>query len=106
MICPGCNTLNFRDYKFCRECGRKLDAPSPAQVTQAMQAQGLPDGDDAQVQLRLDQAFQAFDVGELNEAARACQEALSLRPDSTAGHSLLGLIYERQGQLTDAILQY
>jgi tetratricopeptide (TPR) repeat protein len=62
--------------------------------------------DDAQVQRLLDEAFRALDAGNLSDAALACQGALALRPESTAAHSLLGLVYERQGELHDAIQQY
>src|SRR5947209_7456822 len=106
MICPGCNTLNLRDHKFCRECGRKL-APLPSQdLTVAMAASAAATSDDVQVQRLLDEAFLAFDSGRLSDAALACHGALALRPESTAAHSMLGLIYERQGDLLDAIQQY
>jgi tetratricopeptide (TPR) repeat protein len=106
MICPGCRTLNFRDYKFCRECGHKLDSPAPAQVTVSLAAPPAMADDDAQVYRLLDEAFRAMDAGNLSDAALACQGALALRPESTAAHSLLGLVYERQGELHDAIQQY
>jgi len=106
MICPGCQTLNFRDYKFCRECGHKLELPAPAQPTMMLTAQAAAASDDAQVQQLLDEAFRSLENGALGDAALACQGALALRPESTAAHSLLGLVYERQGNVPDAIQQY
>lgn len=106
MICPGCQTLNFREYKFCRECGQQLAAPPPAQPTMALDAVPVPVNDDLQMQRLLDEAFRALDAGSLSDAALACQGALALRPESTAAHSLLGLVYERQGEIADAIQQY
>jgi hypothetical protein len=106
MICPGCQTLNFRDYKFCRECGHKLELPPPAQPTMALDAAPVPVNEDVQVQRLLDEAFRALEAGNLSDAALACQGALALRPESTAAHSLLGLVYERQGGIPDAIQQY
>src|SRR6266702_2844578 len=101
MICPGCQTLNFREYKFCRECGQKLEPPTAAQSANTTALPSAPASDDAQIQHLLDEGFLAYDAGRLSDAALACQGALALRPDSTAAHSLLGLIYERQGELPD-----
>jgi tetratricopeptide (TPR) repeat protein len=106
MICPGCRTLNFRDYKYCRECGRKLDPPAPASLTLAMNAAADADDDEAALQQFLETAFREFDAGNYSTAALACQGALAIRPESTAAHSLLGLVYERQGEMQDAIQQY
>jgi tetratricopeptide (TPR) repeat protein len=64
------------------------------------------DDDDAKLQQLLDMAFLAYEAGNLGEAALACQGALAIRPESTAAHSLLGLVYEKQGQVPDAIQQY
>src|SRR5262245_23706430 len=97
MICPGCNTLNLRDHKFCRECGHKLDRLPSQDLTQQMAASVAAASDDVQVQRLLEESFLAFDAGRLSDAALACHGALAIRPESTAAHSMLGLIYEQQG---------
>lgn len=105
MICPSCKTLNFRDTKFCRECGQKLAAPPSPPALDATQL-SLGNPEDAQVQALLHQAFTAFEGGQTTDVRLACQAALALRPDSTAAHSLLGLIYEKEGKVAEAIHQF
>jgi hypothetical protein len=61
---------------------------------------------DAQVKALLDSAFYAFDDGRYPDARAACRGALALRPDSTAAHSLLGLICEKEGKTAEAIHQF
>ncbi|HEU4751504.1 MAG TPA: tetratricopeptide repeat protein [Armatimonadota bacterium] len=97
MVCPSCQTLNFRDFKFCRECGTHLPLPDP---------NSPDDGLSSQVERLLEQAFTLLDQGSADEAALAAQGALALNPDSASAHSILGLIYERQGRKTDAIQEF
>lgn len=104
MICPSCKSLNFRDTKFCRECGEKLAVPAPANLDATRLSLGNPE--ELQVQALLNQAFTEFDGGRTTDARLACQAALALRPDSTAAHSLLGLIYEKEGKTAEAIHQF
>jgi tetratricopeptide (TPR) repeat protein len=61
---------------------------------------------DATVQSLLEQAFAAFEAGQIADARMACESALSLRGESSAAHSLLGLIYEKQGRRADAIREF
>jgi Tetratricopeptide repeat len=105
MICPSCKTLNFRDTKFCRECGQKLAVPSTPPALDATRL-SLGNPEDVQVPALLHQAFTAFEAGQTTDARLACQSALALRPDSTAAHSLLGLIYEKEGKTAEAIHQF
>ena len=46
----------------------------------------------------LDEAFQAFEQGDDERARRLCREALSIDPQSSTAHSLMGLLYEREGR--------
>ncbi|MCC7495272.1 MAG: hypothetical protein IT204_23185 [Fimbriimonadaceae bacterium] len=57
---------------------------------------------DLQVKRLLDEAFQAFERGDDEAARRGCREALALNPDSSTAHSLMGLLYEREGRLGEA----
>lgn len=106
MICSNCKTLNFRDYKYCRECGRPLPRPAlgASDVTRMQEPGGHPQ--DEQVRALLERAFAAFEAGETTDARLACQSALALRGESSAAHSLLGLIYEREGKIEEAIRQF
>lgn len=54
----------------------------------------------------LDEAFKAFEAGQDERARRLCRQALSLDPDSTTAHSLMGLLYEREGRNVEAAAEY
>ncbi len=58
--------------------------------------------DERELKRILDEAFQAFEAGEDDLARRLCREALSLDPDSGTAHSLMGLLYEREGRTAEA----
>ena len=66
MTCSQCNTWNFRDYKYCRQCGTKLES-QPATVGRGM----APDQEDPQVERLLQQAFNLMDQGNFDEAHSA-----------------------------------
>jgi tetratricopeptide (TPR) repeat protein len=72
----------------------------------ATSALDLPHPQDAQVRALLESAFAAFDAGRYPDARAGCQAALALRPDSTAAHSLLGLVCEKEGKTAEAIHQF
>jgi tetratricopeptide (TPR) repeat protein len=104
MICSNCNTLNFRDYKYCRECGHPLPRLMECPLDLTQMSVGHPP--DAQVKALLERAFTAYEAGATADARMACQAALALRGESSAAYSLLGLIYEREGRLAEAIRQF
>ena len=91
MLCTECHTSNAADYKFCRECGKRLPAPP---------ADGTPE---AQVEQCLSRAFTLVEQRSFAEAEASAQAALTLAPDSTSARSVLALIYERQGKVPEAI---
>lgn len=93
MLCTHCNTPNFHDYKFCRECGTKLDRPAQTPVG-APQAESL-----------LEEAFKLLEQGQADQALASAQAALALDPESLSAHSALALVYERQGKIAEAIHQ-
>jgi len=96
MVCTQCRTPNFSDYKFCRECGGRLDASG------AM-ADGAADPD---LEALLQDAFARMEAGEFGRALGSIQAALARNPESPAAHGALGLLYERQGELSEAIHQF
>jgi hypothetical protein len=98
MVCANCRTTNLSDYKFCRECGTRLDtgagaAPDPAST-------------ETRVEQLLREAFEAMDRGDLDQAAGTVLAAMALSPDSASAHSVLGIIYERQGRIPEAVAQF
>lgn len=56
----------------------------------------------AELKRHLDEAFRAFEAGDDGTARRLCREALSIDPESSTAHSLMGLLYEREGRLSEA----
>ncbi|NUQ01396.1 MAG: hypothetical protein HUU35_16255, partial [Armatimonadetes bacterium] len=50
----------------------------------------------------LDEAFRAFESGDDATARRLCRDALAIDPDSSTAHSLMGLIYDREGRAAEA----
>src|SRR4051794_12664917 len=104
MTCPTCHTWNLRDYKFCRECGGNLEAAVPLDPDAAPALAGRTEEDPA-VQQLLEQAFGYMDAGQHQDALSTAQAALAIRPASTAAHSVLAVVYERQGKLSDAVQQ-
>lgn len=54
----------------------------------------------------LDDAFRAFEQGDDDRARRLCREALAIDPQSSTAHSLMGLIYEREGLAAEAADEY
>lgn len=56
----------------------------------------------AELKRCLDEAFRAFEAGDDATARRLCREALAIDPESSTAHSLMGLLYEREGRLSDA----
>ncbi len=91
MTCSHCHTLNFHGFKFCRECGRPLDA----NVTQSAA--------ERQVEEHLETAFRHMDNGDLDAARASCRAALGVSAQSASAHSLLSLICEREDDLPAAI---
>ena len=102
MVCPDCNTPNFSDYKFCRECGARLEAaPKPSTAGEERESQ-----EELLVEGFLTRAFEAMDRAELDEALSNADAALAMRPESASARSVRGLIYERQGRTPEAIREF
>jgi tetratricopeptide (TPR) repeat protein len=66
---------------------------------------GPPPAEDRARRL-LEDAFRLSEAGQLQQAIRACQQAISLNPASTSAHSLLGTLFERAGDRDGAIREY
>jgi len=58
------------------------------------------------IQQLLDEALTHESEGRWQEAILACEGVLVLDPANTSAHSLLGLIYEKQGELHKAVAEY
>jgi tetratricopeptide (TPR) repeat protein len=54
----------------------------------------------------LDEAFKAFEAGQDERARRLCRQALAIDADSTTAHSLMGLLYEREGKVGEATSEF
>jgi len=101
IVCSRCGTANPQDNKFCRECGTRLEHPAPNPPPDELEA-GSPEKVDIRIGELLYQAFQLYETNRLEEAMARCKDALRLNAESTSGHSLLGMIYEKQSDLAAA----
>lgn len=54
----------------------------------------------------LEEAFRLSEEGRVLAAIQVCQQAVAINPSSTSAHSLLGTLYERQGDRESAIRAY
>lgn len=97
MTCQTCSTPNFRDDKYCRECGTRFPPP----LTVPTEA----DGEEPQVVSLLEQASVALEAGDTDGALANVQGALAVQPHSAAAHSALAVIYERQGKVNEAVAE-
>ena len=104
MYCQDCNTGNTVDSKYCKECGAKINS---GYRTMMLSIQDLPlnQNEETVEQLTrlLDMAFWHNHAGNCEAAITACEAALSLNPNSTTAHSLLGTLYEKTGDDDRAI---
>ena len=104
MYCTDCGTANTVDSKYCKECGGKIN---DGYRTMMLSVSDLPPGiteenTDALTRL-LDMAFWHNEAGNVAAAITASEAALALNPNSTTAHSLLGTLYEKQGDDARAI---
>jgi tetratricopeptide (TPR) repeat protein len=99
--CSKCGTESPDEARFCRGCGQRLgEGASPgaqAPTTRTAEERGSR---------LLEDAFRYSEEGRVLAAIEACQEAIALNPNSTSAHSLLGTLYERQGDRDRAIREY
>lgn len=104
MYCQDCNTGNSVDSKYCKECGAKINS---GYRTMMLSIQDLPlhqsDEDVEKLTRLLDMAFWHNQAGNTDAAVTACEAALAVNPHSTTAHSLLGTLYEKQGEDDKAI---
>ncbi len=104
MFCTSCGTRNSDDGNFCKQCGIRLDKPAGTRVSEKAYERALPE--DQQITALLERAYRARKEGKREEAIAICYEALAVRPDSTACHSLLGQLHEQGGDHELAIAEY
>jgi len=104
MFCTACGTRNTSDAHFCKQCGHKIDRMAPPKISEEEFA--LPATPEERVSELIVLAFQKHEAGDLEGAIAACSEALELRPDSTSAHSLMGMLYEKQGEREKALAEY
>ena len=106
MFCTQCGAHNTDDSRFCHQCGHRLQPerkmpPLDESVFQLDSPEQLQ-----KIQHLLDEALNHEAEGRYQEAILACEGVLVLDPANTSAHSLLGLIYEKQGDLKKAVAEY
>ena len=104
MFCTSCGIKNAADSNFCKQCGAKLDRAAAVKISEDAFERALPD--DEQAGALLERAYRLRKENNLEGAIALCQEILRLPGDSTSAHSLLGQLYEQQGDRDAAIREY
>lgn len=106
MFCMQCGAYNTDDSRFCRQCGHRL--LSERTMTPLDESAFQLDSPEQQekIQQLLNDALTHEAEERLHEAILACEGVLVLDPANTSAHSLLGLIYEKQGELQKAVAEY
>jgi len=98
--CPKCGRDSPDQARFCRSCGTPLAANGGS-------AAAPPGGTPEQRGQRLlEEAFRLSEESRILGAIQACQQAITVNPNSVSAHSLLGTLYERQGDRDAAIREY
>ena len=100
MFCTQCGTRNPEDANYCQKCGRPIGRPvRPLDDSEFSLLQQPED----RVGDLLAVAFKRREQGDLDGAIRACAGALQVLPESTSAHSLMGMLFEAQGERDKAI---
>jgi len=106
MFCTQCGAYNTDDSRFCHQCGHRLQPERKMPPLDESVFQLESPEQQQKIQQLLDEALTHESQGRLHEAALACEGVLVLDPANTSAHSLLGLIYEKQGDLQKALAEY
>ncbi len=99
--CPRCGQESPNQARFCRNCGNQLSSngDTPNLVAPAQSPE-------QRAQRLLEEAFRLSEQGRVLAAIQTCQQVVAINPNSTSAHSLLGTLYERQGDREKAIRAY
>jgi Tfp pilus assembly protein PilF len=104
MFCTACGIRNADDSNFCKQCGHALDRPTAHKVSEDAFERALPE--EEQVSALLERAYRLRKADSVPGAIALCEAALRLKPDSTSAHSLLGQLYETNGERDLAVREY
>lgn len=102
--CTHCGSDSPEGSRFCISCGQAINGKSPQSATRRGAAPSSADL--ARADRLLTEAFGLSDEGRLTDAVRVALQAVTINPDSTTAHSLLGTLYERLGNREAAIREY
>jgi tetratricopeptide (TPR) repeat protein len=110
MFCLHCGTENSPDSKFCKECGSTVSEKKRTKVISSGKLSphiaedlGASEPINPQMKRLLDMAFWHNQTGNVPHAMLACEAALMIDSESTTALSLLGCLYEKQGDIQKAI---
>lgn len=105
MICPSCEARNSGSSAYCLRCGASLEAATqesdPGGSTDAL----TPVVEDTPALLVSEAAAQLAE-GQSEQAIENCRRAIALNPGLAEAHAVLGMAYEREGNLEAALEAY
>jgi tetratricopeptide (TPR) repeat protein len=94
MICPECNLLIPEDSRFCKECGKKLEASVEEQ-------EALTNQEKAERLYR--EGISLYHQGLFDDALTRWEETLELVPDFQMTSYYMGVAYYDKGMLSAAM---
>ena len=104
MVRKYCQTSNTGDSRFCKHCGRLMEADAfPAFVPVTRPARLDESQNASRLQQLMEMALWHSDAGNVDAAIRACRAALLLNPTGASALSLLASLYERAGDIDKAV---
>src|SRR4028118_2409328 len=107
LTCASCGNQNNPDSRFCRHCGASLIEGAAPSLGAADEETHSPEEIDARrARQLLDRALTLSERGRGRAAILACRQAVALDAESTEALSMLALLYERSGDIEEAIAAY
>ena len=93
VVCKNCNKENSLDSRFCRSCGVGL---SDAELqTERQKLEDL-----------VAEGYRQFSAGQTEDALLIAQSAVTQDPAHSSARSLMGMAFERQGRIAEALECY
>ncbi len=103
IICNNCGRSNTGDSRFCNECGQRLTADVLPAFIPSVHAVQTPEDRKDQLRRLMETAFWHSDAGHNDAAIVACRAALAIDAECVSALSLLGSLFEKEGDVPMAI---
>lgn len=93
MTCTHCKTNNTLDSLFCKSCGREISE----QMRELARDENMK---------LLSRGYELLSLGRNEEAELIAKSVIEIDPNAAGAYSLLGMFYEREGEMVLALEAY